>query len=202
MTQTRRVFAVAALAGACLALASQAAAAVPAPNVSVLDENGKTRSLAEFRGKTVVLEWTNEGCPYVKKHYASGNMQALQKSATGAGTVWLTVASSKPGAQGHLADGAAAKAWRAKHKASPTLVLLDHDGKVGKAFGAKTTPDMRIIDAKGNLVYAGAIDDTISTDVADVKTARNYVAAALGEVAAGRPVATPATKPYGCSIKY
>lgn len=202
MTPTRRLFAAAAACAAAFALAPAASAAAPAPAFSAVDETGKTRSLAEFKGKTVVLEWTNEGCPYVKKHYGSGNMQALQKKAVADGVVWLTIASSKPGAQGHVADAAAAKAWRAAHKANSTAVLLDGSGAIGRAYGAKTTPDIRVIDAKGNVVYLGAVDDKPTADPADVKTAKNYVTAALADVKAGRPVATPVTKPYGCGIKY
>lgn len=202
MNTTRRLVLAAGLTAASLALAPVASAAAPAPAFSAVDENGKTRSLDEFRGKTVVLEWTNEGCPYVKKHYGSGNMQALQRQAAKDGVVWLTVASSKAGAQGHIADGAAAKSWKASHKASPSAVLLDASGTIGRAYGAKTTPDIRVIDAKGNLVYAGAIDDKPTANPADIAGAKNYLTAALADVKAGRAVATPVTKPYGCGIKY
>lgn len=202
MFPTRRSAVAFLAASVSLAAAPLASAAVPAPAFSALDDAGKTRTLAEFRGKTVVLEWTNEGCPYVQKHYGTGNMQALQKQAAKDGVVWLTIASSKPGAQGHVGTPAAAQAWKAKHGAAPTAVLLDGSGAIGRAFDAKTTPDIRVIDAKGNLVYAGAIDDKVSTKPEDVKTAKNYLTAALADVKAGRPVATPITKPYGCGIKY
>jgi peroxiredoxin len=191
------------LSGIALAalLGAGAAQAAPAPAFSLKDAEGKTRTLSEFRGKTVVLEWTNEGCPYVKKHYSSGNMQALQKSATTDGVVWLTIISSAPGQQGYK-TAEQAKAWKASANAASTAVLLDPTGTVGKAYGAKTTPDMRIIDKNGQLVFQGGIDDKVSTDAADVKTAKNYVRAALADIKAGKAVAVKAAKPYGCSIKY
>ncbi len=191
------------LSGLALAavLAAGGANAAPAPAFSLKDQDGKTRTLSEFKGKTVVLEWTNEGCPYVKKHYSSGSMQALQKSATADGVVWLTIISSGPGLQGYkTADQA--KTWRTTAGAGSTAVLLDPTGAVGKAYGAKTTPDMRIIDKNGQLVFQGGIDDNVSTNPADVKTANNYVRAALADIKAGKAVAVKAAKPYGCSIKY
>lgn len=173
----------------------------PAPAFQVKDADGKTRSLAEFKGKTVVLEWTNEGCPYVQKHYNSGNMQGLQRQAANDGMVWLTVISSAPGMQGYK-EPAEAKAWKAKAKAAPAAVLLDPDGKVGRAYDAKTTPHMYIVDKAGKLVYMGGIDDRPSADPGSLKGAKNYVTAALADVKAGRAVSQAATKPYGCSVKY
>jgi peroxiredoxin len=173
----------------------------PAPAFSAADSHGQTRSLGEFKGKVVVLEWWNFECPFVGKHYGSGNMQKLQKEWTGKGVVWLAVSSSAPGKQGHV-DGAKADAVMKEKGGAPTAVLLDHDGKVGKAYGARTTPHMFVIDAKGRLVYAGGIDDKPSTDQADVSTARNLVSAALAEVAAGQAVTTATSQPYGCGVKY
>jgi len=187
------------------AIAAPAAAAPvlgqPAPAFSALDANGKTRSLSEFRGKTVVLEWTNDGCPYVRKHYDSGNMQALQQQAARDGVAWLTIVSSAPGTQGYLTP-AAAKSWKAREKAAPTDVLLDPKGTVGRAYEAKTTPHMYVIDRAGKLVYMGGIDDQASSDPDSLKGAKNYVVAALADLKAGRPVAQAATRPYGCSVKY
>lgn len=202
MTLTRRTALSGALAvPAALALAPGLALAKPAPAFSVVDADGKTRTLAEFRGKTVVLEWINEGCPYVKKHY-NGNMQDLQKAARADGVVWLTVCSSAPGTQGHWASGAAAKAWMASKGGAPTAILLDPAGTVGKAYGAKTTPHMYIVNAAGELVYQGGIDDKATSKVEDIATANNYVKAALADIKAGRPVKTAFSKPYGCAVKY
>jgi hypothetical protein len=173
----------------------------PAPAFKAVDASGKTRSLAEFKGRTVVLEWTNNGCPYVQKHYNSGNMQSLQTQATKDGVVWLTLISSAPGMQGYL-TGAQARQWKAEEKAASTDVLLDPKGTVGRAYEAKTTPHMYIVDKTGKLVYMGGIDDRASSDPDSLKGAKNYVVAALSDVKAGRAVAQPATKPYGCSVKY
>ena len=185
------------------ALPAQAAPAVgqAAPAFSVADADGKTRSLADFKGKTVVLEWHNEGCPYVKKHYGAGAMQKLQKQATADGVVWLTVVSSAPNTQGYLAADAA-KGWKTKYDAGSTALLLDPAGKVGHAYDAKTTPHMYVIDKGGNLAYMGAIDDKPVANPESLKGAKNYVSAALADLDAGRPVATPVTKAYGCSVKY
>jgi peroxiredoxin len=181
--------------------AAQAVIGQAAPAFTLTDSNGKAHSLADFKGKVVVLEWWNNECPFVAKHYGSANMQKLQKEWTGKGIVWLTVSSSAPGKQGHV-DGAKANALMKEKQGAPTAVLLDHDGKVGRAYGAKTTPHMYVIDAKGVLVYAGGIDDKPSTDQADVATARNHVAAALAEVTAGKPVSVATSQPYGCGVKY
>jgi peroxiredoxin len=173
----------------------------PAPAFSAPDIAGKTVRLQDYAGKTVVLEWTNDGCPFVGKHYDSGNMQSLQQKYTAAGVVWLTIASSAPGEQGYVTP-AEAKADLARWRAAPTDFLLDPDGIVGRLYDARATPHMVVIDRAGRLVYMGAIDDKPSTRLADAKTAHNYVAAALDAVAAGQPVAVASTQAYGCSIKY
>lgn len=172
----------------------------PAPNFTAVDANGKSRSLAQYRGKTVVLEWTNHDCPYVKKHY-SGNMQALQREATADGVVWLSIVSSAPGQQGHV-TGAQARQLTASRKAAPTAVLLDPEGKVGRLYGAKTTPHMFVISPQGQLVYAGGIDDVPTAKVEDLQRAKPLVRMALADVKAGRKVAVPASRPYGCAVKY
>lgn len=191
---------------ALLALAAplaQAAAVIgqPAPAFSLPDANGQTRSLADFKGKTVVLEWFNHECPFVKKHYGAGNLQRQQDAAEAQGVVWLLVNSSAAGKQGHI-DGAQGQRILADWQATPTALLLDHNGDVGRAFGAKTTPQLVVIDAAGIVRYNGAIDSVPSADPADIPGATQYVEAALADLAAGRPVARPATPPYGCSIKY
>ncbi len=173
----------------------------PAPAFTAVDANGRTRSLAEFRGKTVVLEWTNQDCPYVKKHYESGNMQALQRRLTGEGVVWLTLTSSAPGKQGHV-DAATANRLTRERNAAPSAFLLDPQGAVGRAYDARTTPHMYVVDPKGRLAYMGAIDDKPTSAKADVAGARNYVLAAVADVRAGRAVAQPVNRPYGCSVKY
>ena len=183
------------------AFAATAVVGQPAPTFSVSDASGKTVSLADFKGKTVVLEWVNPGCPYVRKHYDSANMQATQKGAVDKGVVWLAVNSTAP-AHYDYKKPADMTAWMQSQKASATHTLMDSDGKVGKAFGARTTPHMYVVDAKGMLAYAGGIDDTPSANPADVKTAKNHVNAALGDVLAGKPVAQATTRPYGCSVKY
>lgn len=192
------------LAAAALLAAPAAAAPAlgqPAPAFKAGDAAGRTRSLAEFRGRTVVLEWTNNGCPYVQKHYNSGHMQGLQREATKDGVVWLTVVSSAPGMQGHLTP-AEAKAWKTRVGAASTDVLLDPKGLVGRAYEAKATPHMFIIDRAGKVAYMGGIDDQPTSDPDSLKIARNYVTAALADLKAGRPVAEAVTRPYGCSVKY
>jgi hypothetical protein len=173
----------------------------PAPAFNAPDIAGKTVRLGDFAGKTVVLEWTNDGCPFVGKHYDSGNMQALQRKYTASGVVWLTIASSAPGEQGYVRP-VEAKADLARWRASPSEFLLDPEGVVGRLYDARATPHMVVIDRTGRLAYMGAIDDKPSTRLADVQTAHNYVAAALDALAAGRPVAITSTRAYGCSIKY
>ncbi len=197
---TPRRLVIAGFAAAVLASAP-ALAAGPAPAFTAQNADGRPVSLAQFKGKTVVLEWTNSGCPYVGKHYGSANMQTLQKEARAQGVVWLSVISSAPGQQG-FKTGAEAKAWAKESGASPSDILLDPDGKLGRLYGAKTTPDMRIVNTKGELVYEGAIDDKPTSNAADVKTAKNFVRVALAEIKAGKPVSTPFAKPYGCSVKY
>lgn len=172
-----------------------------APDFTATDSNGKAVKLSDYKGKFVVLEWTNQGCPYTVKHYASGNMQKLQKEWTGKGVVWLTVLSSAPGKQGHVSPQEE-NDYIKKENASPTAALMDEKGAVGKLYGAKTTPHMYIIDPQGKLVYVGAIDDKSTTDKSDVATAKNYVTAALTEATSGKPVTTASTQPYGCSVKY
>lgn len=173
----------------------------PAPAFAVRDASGATRTLEEFRGRTVVLEWTNNGCPYVRKHYNSGAMQTLQQEATAAGVVWLQVISSAPGEQGYL-DGPGALARVQRDNAHPTATLLDPTGAMGHAYGARTTPHMFVINGEGRLVYQGAIDDRPSARPGSLEGAHNYVRAALADVAAGRPVAVAQTTSYGCSVKY
>jgi hypothetical protein len=173
----------------------------PAPEFNTPDIAGKTIRLRDYAGKTIVLEWTNNGCPFVGKHYNSGNMQALQQKYTASGVVWLTVASSAPGEQGYVTP-AEAKADLTRWHAAPTDYLLDPDGTLGHLYDARATPHMVVIDRAGRLVYMGAIDDKPSTRLADVKTAHNYVAAALDALAAGQSVAVASTRAYGCSIKY
>lgn len=173
----------------------------PAPDFSGTDTMGTTHKLSDFKGKTVVLEWTNPECPYVVKHYHGGNMQKFQKAATDEGVVWLRVISSAPGKQGHSTPDAA-NTYAKTNNVAATATLLDETGTIGKMYDAKTTPHMFIVNAEGTLVYAGAIDDKPSTDEADNASASNYVSAALANIKAGEAVATPETKPYGCSVKY
>ena len=173
----------------------------PAPGFSAPDINGNTIGLGDYAGKTIVLEWTNDGCPFVGKHYNSGNMQSLQQKYTAQGIVWLTIASSAPGEQGYVTPQIA-KADLARWHAAPTDFLLDPDGTVGHLYDARATPDMVVIDPAGRVAYIGAIDDTPSTDLGDVKTAHNYLVAALDAIAAGRPVQVSSAPAYGCSIKY
>jgi peroxiredoxin len=196
------------LAAACAALALTVAVAGASPDVGKaapdftgVDTKGIKHSLADLRGKTVILEWTNNGCPYVKKHYGSGNMQSLQKEETAKGIVWLTIASSASGEQGNLSP-ADHDALVKQEGAAPTAVILDEDGTIGRAYGAQTTPHMFIITPDGTLAYKGAIDDKPTADVADITGARNYVRNALDQIAAGKPVDPAVTRAYGCSVKY
>lgn len=173
----------------------------PAPDFTLKDTRGAEHALSGFRGKYVVLEWTNPNCPFVRSQYNSGNMQALQKEFTGKDVVWLTIASSAPGKEGHYT----AEQWNERMKKenfASTAVLLDPKGTAGRAFDARVTPHMFVIDPKGTVIYAGAIDDKPSTHPADAKAAKNLVRAALEEAMAGRPVSTPSSRPYGCSVKY
>ena len=172
-----------------------------ANDFSLIDSKGKTVSLSEFKGKNVVLEWTNHECPFVKKHYKSNNMQDLQKKYTQQDVVWLSIVSSAEGKQGHVSAQQANKIIE-KNKASPTHLLFDTTGEVGKQFGAKTTPHMYIVNKEGNLVYKGAIDSISSADPADIKSSENYVDLALNQILSNKPVTTASTRPYGCSVKY
>jgi peroxiredoxin len=172
-----------------------------APAFTSTSTSGKPVSLGEYRGRIVVLEWTNHECPYVRKHYESGNMQALQAEATGQNVTWLSIISSAPGTQGHVSAGQADELTTTR-KARPSAVLLDPMGTVGKMYGATNTPHMYVIDKAGTLVYAGAIDDRPTSRRSDVQGANNYVREALQAVAAGQPVKTPVTRAYGCTVKY
>lgn len=174
--------------------------AVP-PEFSLPDAQGKTVSLSDYKGRTVVLEWVNFDCPFVKKHYGTGNMQALQKEAASKDVVWLSVASSARGKQGHF-EGKALQDRIAKEKWAGERYLVDADGKVGRAYGARTTPQMVVIAPDGKIAYAGAIDDRPTTDAADVKDAKSHVRRVLEALAAGTPIDPASTNPYGCSIKY
>ena len=172
-----------------------------APDFTATGSDGKVYHLADLKGKYVVLEWHNQGCPYTQKHYESGNMQRLQKEWTGRGVEWFTVISSAPGTQGYV-DANAENSYLAKTHAVPTAALLDPSGELGHLYGAKTTPHMFIIDPQGMLIYDGAVDDRPTTDLSDVNGATNYISLALNESMTGKPVANPTTRPYGCSVKY
>jgi hypothetical protein len=173
----------------------------PAPAFEVKDADGKVHSLSSFAGKTIVLEWLNHDCPFVKKHYDSGNMQKIQESAVADGIVWLSVVSSVKGEQGYL-EPAGAKKLALEKKSKATAVLIDDTGVMGKAYGAKVTPHMYVIDGTGKLVYNGAIDNKPTTKVADVQTAEPYLVNALAALKKGEPIKNAANKPYGCSVKY
>ena len=173
----------------------------PAPNFSLKDLSGKEHELSDFKGKYVVLEWVNFGCPFVKKHYGSENMQKLQRQFADKGVVWLSICSSAPGKQGNESPSAA-KEGLAKFGSHATAYLVDADGKVGKLYGAKTTPQMFVIDPEGVLIYSGAIDDKPTPDPETVASAKNYVQTALNEATSGKTISVPSTKPYGCSVKY
>lgn len=205
LTPTRAA-ATLALASAVLALAPNLATAAqvgqPAPAFELKDTQGRPVRLADFKGKHVVLEWTNPGCPFVQKHYTGQNMQALQKDAAARDVVWLSISSTAPGTADHLPPAALqdklGKAWGGAARA----VLMDDAGTVGRAYAARTTPHMYIVNPAGTLVYAGAIDDKRSANPADIAGARNFVRTALDELLAGKPVSQPSTPPYGCSVKY
>jgi len=185
-------------AGPALAAATVGQAA---PAFTAVDTGGKTVALADFKGRHVVLEWVNPGCPYVQKHYNSANMQGTQKGATDRGVVWLAVNSTAPDASDYKTPAAMAQ-WMQGQRAAASATLMDSDGKIGRAYGARTTPHMYVVDPSGTLVYAGAIDDKPTASVADVAGATNHVKAALAESLAGKPVSTPSTRAYGCSVKY
>jgi peroxiredoxin len=198
-----RAWMIGAMAAVALAVpgAAQQTNGQQASNFRLTDINGRNVELSQFKGRTVVLEWHNPGCPFVKKHYDSSNMQQTQADAVAGGAVWLTINSGAPGKQGHMSPAEARKLVADQgHKASN--YLLDPKGVVGKGYDAKTTPHLYIVNGDGVLVYQGGIDDKPTANVADIKTARNHVTAALNELRAGRPVSQPETRPYGCSVKY
>jgi peroxiredoxin len=208
MRRAAGIAAVATIAGlAAFALVPQADAKAPleigkpAPDFTGTDSSGKAVKLSELRGKTVVLEWTNHDCPYVVKHYSSGNMQALQKEAVAQGVVWLSIISSAPGTQGHVSPAKANDLTKARD-AAPSAVVLDPAGAIGRSYGAVTTPHMYVIDKAGALQYMGGIDDKPTSSQADLKGAKPYVRLALASVVKGEKVADAVTRPYGCSVKY
>ena len=192
---TTLLFIVATTAGAALRIGG------PAPEFTGIDTRGNSHTLSDFRGTPVILEWTNHDCPYVRKHYNSGNMQQLQKKATAGGIVWLSIISSKPGKQGHVSGKQANELTRSRN-AAPTAVILDETSEIGRLYGAKTTPHMYIIDKTGQLVYMGGIDSIPSSNEDDIAGAKNYMTAALDAMAAGKPIKDSVTRPYGCSVKY
>ncbi len=193
------------LAVALAALAAQPLWAVrvgqAAPDFTGTDTHGATHRLSDYHGKFVVLEWQNRGCPYTRKHYDSGNMQRLQKEWTARGVIWLTIISSAPGKQGYM-DASQANAYFQQMHAASTAVLLDPQGTIGHLYDAKTTPEIYIIDPQGALIYEGAIDNRPTPDPSSLEGATNYLDLALTEAMAGKPVTMPATRPYGCSVKY
>jgi len=197
------LFAAAALTCAAFAPGAFAAPAIgaPAPDFSLPDSSGGTQSLSQHKGETVVLEWSNPGCPFVQKHYSSGNIPKQQADATRGGVIWLTINSGAPGKQGYL-DAAGAKTFIAQYHASPSAYLFDAEGKVGHLYGATNTPQLFVIDAGGILRYKGAIDSIASADKEDLAKATQYVPQALAELKAGKPVSVPVSQPYGCSVKY
>ncbi len=182
-------------------LAFAATVGQPAPNFTLTDSNGTSHSLADYKGKIVVLEWNNPECPFVKKHYSSGNIPKQQTEATANGVVWLVINSAADGKQGHV-DGTAANGFIAQYHGKPTAYLFDTDGKVGHLYGAKTTPHLFVIDEKGVLRYNGGIDSIASTDKDDLPKATQFVPQAIGEIKSGKPVTVSTSEPYGCSVKY
>ena len=203
---SRRIFSSAVLAApmaASLLPAAHAASATvgqPAPDFKAADTTGKTRQLSDYKGKLVVLEWTNPGCPFVQKHY-SGNMQSLQKEFTGKGVVWLAINSTETGSGDYLAPARLA-GWMGEKQAAASATLMDESGQIGQLYGAKTTPHMYIVNPQGQLVYAGAIDSIPSARVDDIKTATNYVRQGLNEALGGKAISVASSRAYGCSIKY
>jgi peroxiredoxin len=182
---------------------AHAAASVgqPAPDFTLTDTSGKTVKLSDYKGKHVVLEWNNPGCPFVRKHYDSANMQALQKEAGGKGVVWLAINSTDTAHQDYLSPAKLGQ-WMTVQKGAPSATLMDESGAVGKSFGARTTPHMYMVNPQGTLIYAGGIDSIPSASTSDIKTATNYVRVGLNEALAGKPLSKPTTQPYGCSVKY
>lgn len=192
---------IAALGTAAVPAFAAVAVGSAAPDFSLPDAAGKTQTLSQYKGKTVVLEWNNPGCPFVQKHYSSGNIPKQQADASKDGVVWLTINSGAAGKQGHL-DANGAQAFLAQYHAAPSAYLFDGDGKVGHAYGAKTTPHLYVIDGTGTLRYMGGIDSIASADKDDLAKATQYVPQALAELKAGKPVSVATSEPYGCSVKY
>ena len=188
---------------AATATATQAAPSVgqPAPEFALRDTAGKAVKLSDYRGKHVVLEWTNPGCPYVRKHYDSGNMPATQKDALDKGVVWLAINSTEKASSDYQEPGKLV-AWQKERQSQPTALLMDEEGTAGKAYGARTTPHMYIVNPQGRLIYAGGIDSIASSNPDDIKKSVNYVRQGLTEALAGKPLSAATTRPYGCSIKY
>lgn len=196
----------AAIAGFSFLLMISPASALPpvgevAPEFSAVTHEGQMVRLSDFRGQTVVLEWTNHDCPFVRKHYETGNMQALQKEAREKSVKWISVISSAPGTQGHV-DGAMAQKLSEKRGAAPDFIILDEEGSLGRLYEATVTPQLYVINEQSVLIYAGAIDDQPSHKKKTVKTAHNFVRAAIDAHQAGKPIAKPVVRPYGCSVKY
>ena len=201
--QRRPLIALGALAPLASLLATPSHAAAvgqPAPDFTLTDTAGKPVKLGDFRGRHVVLEWNNPGCPFVKKHY-QGNMQALQKEATGKGMAWLAINSTEDGSSDYMTPPQLGR-WMQDQKAAPTATLMDEDGKVGAAYAARVTPHMYIVDPRGLLVYAGGIDSIPSANVADIARATNHIRVAMADIAAGKPLSVASSRPYGCTIKY
>jgi peroxiredoxin len=192
---TTLLFTLATTAGAALKIGE------PAPEFTGIDTRGNSHTLSGYRGKPVILEWTNHDCPYVRKHYHSGNMQQQQRAATEQGAVWLSIISSAPGKQGHVTP-AQADALTVQRNAVPSAVILDEKGDIGRLYGAKTTPHMYIIDTDGKLAYMGGIDSIATSNPADIEKANQYIPAALAQMMNGEPIASSVTRPYGCSVKY
>jgi hypothetical protein len=195
--------AVLSIAALLVSLAAFAAARVgaPAPDFNATASNGQSYKLSDFRGKFVVLEWHNQGCPYTIKHYESGNMERLQKEWTSKGVVWFTVISSAPRTQGYVTADQE-NAYLKRMNAAPTAALLDPNGQLGHLYDAKTTPQMIVISPTGTMLYDGAIDNRPTSDASDIAGAKNYLSQALTEALAGKPVSVPTSRPYGCSVKY
>ena len=201
--QLRTLVSMAALCGLVFAGPGQAAPSVgqSAPDFALTDTAGKTVRLSDFKGRHVVLEWVNPGCPYVRKHYNSANMQGTQREVTGKGVVWLAINSTETTHYDYLAPAKLGQ-WMVEQKATPTVTLMDVEGTVGQAYGARTTPHMYIVNPQGTLIYAGGIDSIPSSRPDDVKTAVNYVKQSVAQALAGQPLSNPVTRPYGCSVKY
>ena len=201
MAHSRRYFAGFAVLLACTLWAFAVRVGTAAPDFTAMDSHGRSETLSQYRGHFVVLEWTNNGCPFTRKHYESGNMQALQRRWTRRGVIWLTILSSAPGRQGYM-TATEENAYLAREHAAPTAAILDPTGVLGRLYDAKTTPDMVVIDPDGKVIYEGAIDDHATTDPADIPHSKNYVSEALSEAMSGEAVAVSYTRSYGCSVKY